>query len=224
MSLEKDITGIQLLLEDVFKSADKGDLRQRRLKELSTFTDFKGEGWYTIFMQPDQDEGDVNYIWEEDGRLLAGNYNPATGYKEVRFGVDKRWKLVPKDMSESINEDVFKSATDEDLEKRMDGGKIFRCADGTTMVFSDITTVETISYSQLTEEERDDFSYDMADLGTFFRYNGEIFDMGDFMQVEESGYLYEAGWEAYETSTHSSAYVTRMNEDGDLEVAHMWVR
>ena len=49
-------------------------------------------GWYLVYTNPG-DSGDPNYVWEEDGVLLAGNYNPKTGAKEERFEIEPGYKL-----------------------------------------------------------------------------------------------------------------------------------
>jgi len=57
---------------------------------------FVGAGWYDVYTNADVERGDPNYVWEEDGRLLAGNYNAQTGTKEVRFDVPSSYRIVPR--------------------------------------------------------------------------------------------------------------------------------
>ncbi len=67
---------------------------------------------------------------------------------------------------------------------------------------------------QLTEEERQQFDYydddEILDQ-TFFGYKGEIYDLGEFLQLgKDSPFI---GWDAYISDSFFSGIVIRLTED-----------
>jgi hypothetical protein len=83
---------------------------------------------------------------------------------------------------------------------------------------------DVIDAYELSTEERADFDYidwDAIDRGedsaSFFRYRGQLFDLGEFL-LTTSGELREMGWEGIATDTFFSATVVRYVDDGERVV------
>lgn len=72
---------------------------------------------------------------------------------------------------------------------------------------------------ELTESERAEFDYlnwtgddSEGAMRSFFRYKGELYDLGDCMRVEPMNSLC-AGWDGYFGETYFSAVVVRYVDD-----------
>lgn len=68
----------------------------------------------------------------------------------------------------------------------------------------------TIDYSELTERERVDFDY--CDSGTFFRYRGATYDLGEFMPCNGA---FAGNWHGYTNDTYFSGILIRLSNDGE---------
>lgn len=73
---------------------------------------------------------------------------------------------------------------------------------------------------ELTEKERQEFDYldwqaiDRGEDGaSFFRYKGQIYDLGEFMRVEAGSPL--SDWGGYSADYFSSGLVVKYTEDGE---------
>ena len=80
----------------------------------------------------------------------------------------------------------------------------------------------TIDAVELAPAERERFDYldwDKIDAGrdsaTFFRYRGELYDLGEFMRVEPGGELQAAGWHACRADSAFSGVVVKLADDGE---------
>jgi len=67
---------------------------------------------------------------------------------------------------------------------------------------------------ELTDKERAEFDY-MSDIneGSFFRYKGAVYDLGEFMRVEEGGPLELLGWHGISTDSYFSGTIIRLSRD-----------
>jgi hypothetical protein len=79
-----------------------------------------------------------------------------------------------------------------------------------------------IEGDELTPAERREFDYhDWAaidegrDSATFFRYRGELHDLGNFMRVEPGGDLDRAGWSGLSSDSFSTGTVARLLDDDE---------
>ena len=69
---------------------------------------------------------------------------------------------------------------------------------------------------ELTEKESAEFDYyssDELNSASFFRYRGQVYDMGQFMRT--SGELSAQGWHGIATDTYFSGTVVRIDPDGE---------
>lgn len=73
---------------------------------------------------------------------------------------------------------------------------------------------------ELTEKKRLEFDYldwQSIDLGedsaSFFRYKGQIYDLGEFMRVEADSPL--SSWDGYASDSYFSGLVAKFTEDRD---------
>lgn len=74
---------------------------------------------------------------------------------------------------------------------------------------------------ELTQQEREEFDYldfdgDDAEgtMRSFFRYKGNVYDLGDCMRVEPMNSLC-AGWDGYYGESYFSAVVVRFVNDAE---------
>ncbi|WP_181109771.1 hypothetical protein [Pseudomonas oryzihabitans] len=75
---------------------------------------------------------------------------------------------------------------------------------------------------ELSAKEWDDFDYvqeDERDSRQFFRYRGNLYDLGDAMRVEQGNSLCK-GWHGYYGETFFSAVVFRFVGDEQVVVGH----
>lgn len=77
---------------------------------------------------------------------------------------------------------------------------------------------------EISEEERKDFDYidwSKVDRGedsvSFFRYKGELYDLGDFMRIPET--LDFEGWDGYISDTFFSGILVKYTDDFESVVA-----
>ena len=88
---------------------------------------------------------------------------------------------------------------------------------------------DPIYWHELTEKERKEFDYLDTDErqieSTFFRYRGNVYDLREFMRVndmtqharEDSGF---ASWHGYQSDSYFSGILIRFNDDCDqIQVA-----
>lgn len=71
--------------------------------------------------------------------------------------------------------------------------------------------------SELTEKEREEFDYlDDIDDGRFFRYKGQVYDLGEFMRLERNSSLPKF-WHVYNSDTYFSGVLVRLCDDTDAD-------
>jgi hypothetical protein len=73
----------------------------------------------------------------------------------------------------------------------------------------------------LTEKERKDFDYIIddsaeADDGIFFRYKGNVYDIGEFMRLDRDS-LFPKFWHAYTSDTFFSGVLIRLCDETDAD-------
>ena len=81
---------------------------------------------------------------------------------------------------------------------------------------------EIVSEFQLTEKEREQFDYldwhamdDGRDSASFFRYRGELYDLGQFMRTDAPG-TPVAAWDGYMSDSYFSGTLVKfVSEDCD---------
>ena len=77
---------------------------------------------------------------------------------------------------------------------------------------------KTLLYGyELTEKERREFDYLTADeiaCGSFIRYKGLVYDVGDFMRVP-NGMEGFRGWHGYSSDSFFSGIVVKISNDND---------
>jgi hypothetical protein len=80
---------------------------------------------------------------------------------------------------------------------------------------------ENLTWRQLTPKEQKEFDYfDPANIGNFFRYKGEIYDLGEFMQINQSiaPHPQRTGWEnwqGYFSDSYFSGVLVRYASDNE---------
>jgi len=63
---------------------------------------------------------------------------------------------------------------------------------------------------ELTDAEREEFDYlDDIEMGQFFRYRGELYDIGEFMGWDNPDSPTRQGWQGYYAESYFSAIVIR---------------
>jgi hypothetical protein len=84
----------------------------------------------------------------------------------------------------------------------------------------------TIHRFELTEKESKEFDYLPEDEGTFFRYRGHVYDLGEFVRIvpqgvaDPNGFAHHdrdgslKGWHGIQTDSFFSALVIRYAEGG----------
>jgi len=77
---------------------------------------------------------------------------------------------------------------------------------------------------ELTEKERAEFDYlDDINEGSFFRYKGHVYDLGEFMRTEQGGGLELLGWQGISTDSYFSGTIVRLSHDGEsITVARIY--
>ena len=113
--------------------------------------------------------------------------------------------------------DVFKGPSKDDLEARgIKSDSVLYTDGGDKINIRDISEEEIIYWHDLTDEEKEDLDYiDPEDGGSFFRYRGDINDMGNFMRVEIGGPFARAGWQGIHGSGYWNATIIAINDSGD---------
>jgi hypothetical protein len=81
---------------------------------------------------------------------------------------------------------------------------------------------EIIDAFQLTEAERADFDYlnwpgidDGTDSGSFFRRNGDLYDLGTFTRTQPGGTLAQLGWHGVAGDSFYSGIAVHVSRDGE---------
>ena len=85
---------------------------------------------------------------------------------------------------------------------------------------------DLIDACQLTETERAEFDYlDWAaidegrDSATFFRRNGEPYDLGNFLRTEEGGELRRLGYHGFAADSFFSGIAVHLDPDGESVIS-----
>ena len=130
----------------------------------------------------------------------------------------------------ALFEDVFQGPSKEDMENRgldAEGHKlpdeIIISDDGETKYsLHDIQEVEILYWHDLTPEEQEELDYIDDQEGSFFRYNDQIFDLGNFIRTQPQDTLNAAGWNGVETAGYSNGWIVKLEDGGDgLTVARI---
>ena len=70
---------------------------------------------------------------------------------------------------------------------------------------------------ELTEKEKSEFDYlttEQIDFGSFIRYKGRVYDVGEFIRVSDGmGEL--LGWHGYSSDSFFSGIVIKVSDDGE---------
>lgn len=78
---------------------------------------------------------------------------------------------------------------------------------------------------ELSEKERAEFDYlnpDELDYATFFRYKGEVYDLGEFMRIDEPVSSIFKGWDGYSSDSFFSGVLVRYVDDGQIVVGRYY--
>jgi hypothetical protein len=78
---------------------------------------------------------------------------------------------------------------------------------------------------ELTAKEREQFDYlnwsaidEGSDSASFFRYKGELHDLGEFERWDNPASPTREGWDGFRSDSYFSALVVRYVEDGEAVV------
>jgi len=77
---------------------------------------------------------------------------------------------------------------------------------------------------ELSEKEREEFDYydsEELDYAMFFRYKGEVYDMGEFMRMPKYN-PFPSVWAGYMSDSYFSGILIRFPEDDDETVIVGW--
>jgi hypothetical protein len=81
---------------------------------------------------------------------------------------------------------------------------------------------EIIDACQLTETERAEFGYldwpaidDGRDSASFFRRDGELYDLGSFMRTSPGSTEYRLGWHGFAADSFFSGIAVHISDDGE---------
>jgi hypothetical protein len=69
-----------------------------------------------------------------------------------------------------------------------------------------------MSAHELSPAELKAFDYLGEDEGTFFRYRGNVYDLGEFMRTLNEELK---GWDGFAADTYFSGVAVKLSEDGD---------
>ena len=118
--------------------------------------------------------------------------------------------------------DPFPPVSKEDMEKRglnIKGNKkpddILYTDRGDPIKLWDIQEAEIIYYNDLLDDEKQEFDYDSAEEGSYFRHTGDIYSMGDFLKVEQGGPFDRAGWHGIQSMGYWGGVIIALNDSGD---------
>ena len=77
---------------------------------------------------------------------------------------------------------------------------------------------EILTWFDLTEKERAEFDYfkPEEEVGSFFRYKGEVYDLNDGFELAPSA-LAKLGWDQYQPDSFFSGLVARPVEGDDWD-------
>lgn len=78
---------------------------------------------------------------------------------------------------------------------------------------------------ELSEKERAEFDYlnpDELDYATFFRYKGEVYDLGEFMRIDEPVSSIFKGWDDYSSDSFFSGLIVRYVGDDQVVVGRYY--
>ena len=71
---------------------------------------------------------------------------------------------------------------------------------------------ENLTWRQLTPAEQKEFDYfDPSNIGSFFRYKGAVYDLGEFMRVDHT--VIPDKWHGYASDSYFSGVLVRYTSD-----------
>jgi len=80
-----------------------------------------------------------------------------------------------------------------------------------------------IFWNELTESEQSEFAhlYEDVEESSFFRFKGEVYDLSDFLRVNDSlngkGETHELyGWDGYKNETFFSSILVKFSDDNEF--------
>ena len=79
------------------------------------------------------------------------------------------------------------------------------------LVTTELATLDLLSFFDLTAEESIEM-VDSDDDGHFFRYNGMVFDLSEFMRFDRS----DEGWDGYLGSSAFHCWLVRFTDDDEI--------
>ena len=86
----------------------------------------------------------------------------------------------------------------------------------TLEIITDHKTRYTIDGYELSDSELKQFDYlENPRDGLFFRYRGQLYDIGEFMRVSEDSPLAIAGFNGYMSETYFSGIAIKLSPDGE---------
>ena len=70
--------------------------------------------------------------------------------------------------------------------------------------------------SELTEKERAEFDYmDDIEEGKFFRYKGRVYDLGEFLIIDDNAPEKMRVWDGYSSDSYFSGVLIKVSDCGD---------
>lgn len=66
---------------------------------------------------------------------------------------------------------------------------------------------------ELTEKELQQFDYLPEGEGSFFRYKGQVYDLGEFMRWDNPSSPTRGGWDGFRSDSFFSGIVVKYDED-----------
>lgn len=73
---------------------------------------------------------------------------------------------------------------------------------------------ENLTWRQLTKKEQQEFDYfDPSNIGRFFRYKGNVYDIGEAMRIEGV-----ADWQGCYSETAFSGVLIKISSDGETVI------
>ena len=85
---------------------------------------------------------------------------------------------------------------------------------------SDVTIItnnvprDVIYWHELSETEQHEFDYSAAQESTFVRYQGNVYDLGEFMRAPDAMFGALKQWDGYQSDSYFSGILVRYPREG----------
>ena len=76
----------------------------------------------------------------------------------------------------------------------------------------------TVDWWDLTEKEQKDFDWEGAEEDTYFRYRGQVYNLSNFMRIEENHPLHCLNWHGYSGESYFSGKIIKLSDDGEAVI------